>query len=169
MSEKTRVCTECKKKQDIEEFTYGNKVIRVVWKCKKCRNNDCKKYKKGHREDVSKYNKKYKSDNKDDIDEYNKKYFAANKDTIYTHKKNNPQYAITSKLRADLNRLIKRESKKYELIGCSRNFLTEWFKFLFEEDMNFDNYGTKWQVDHVIPCINFDLLDNDDVNKCFHW
>lgn len=174
--EETRVCNKCNEEQDIMEFTYGKKV-RVVKQCRKCRNANCRKYKKTHKDEIKDYNKQYKRENKEDIDKYNAQYFSENKKTIYErhnayiqeYRKTNPQFAIGEKLRGIVRKIICRESKKYELIGCSRKFLVEWFKFLFEDDMNMENHGDVWHVDHVIPCKIFDLEDDDESERCFHW
>ncbi len=35
--------------------------------------------------------------------------------------------------------------------------------------MNFENYGTIWELDHVIPCSSFDLSIEENKKKCFSW
>jgi 5-methylcytosine-specific restriction endonuclease McrA len=35
--------------------------------------------------------------------------------------------------------------------------------------MSWDNYGTYWQVDHIVPCSKFNLTDHSQVLKCFHF
>lgn len=35
--------------------------------------------------------------------------------------------------------------------------------------MNWDNYGSYWEVDHVIPCNSFDIEDNNQQLECFNW
>jgi hypothetical protein len=35
--------------------------------------------------------------------------------------------------------------------------------------MAWNNYGTLWEIDHIIPCANFDLDDAAQQRACFHW
>jgi len=62
-----------------------------------------------------------------------------------------------------------KNSPTLELLGCSLEFLLEWFKFRFDENMTFENHGPLWHIDHVIPCSLFDLLDTEEIARCFHW
>ena len=34
--------------------------------------------------------------------------------------------------------------------------------------MSWNNYG-KWHVDHIRPCIDFDLSKPEEQQKCFHY
>lgn len=36
----------------------------------------------------------------------------------------------------------------------------------FLPGMTWDNYGA-WHVDHVVPCVKFDLGDDEEVRRCF--
>lgn len=35
--------------------------------------------------------------------------------------------------------------------------------------MLFDNYGSVWSIDHVIPCYYFDVTNDKELHKCFNW
>ena len=35
--------------------------------------------------------------------------------------------------------------------------------------MTFENHGTYWHLDHVIPCARFNLEDNAQLKICVHW
>ena len=35
--------------------------------------------------------------------------------------------------------------------------------------MTLENYGFVWQFDHCLPMASFNLLDENDMKKCFHW
>jgi hypothetical protein len=35
--------------------------------------------------------------------------------------------------------------------------------------MNWDNYGSYWSIDHVIPVCKFDLTDENENLKCWNW
>ena len=35
--------------------------------------------------------------------------------------------------------------------------------------MTLENYGDFWHIDHVKPCASFDLNDEEEKMKCFHY
>lgn len=45
----------------------------------------------------------------------------------------------------------------------------EWLKYNFDDKMNWDNYGSYWHIDHVIPCAHFDFTKEEDIKTCFIW
>ena len=35
--------------------------------------------------------------------------------------------------------------------------------------MNLENYGSLWNIDHTLPCSSFNLLEFQQMEKCFNW
>ena len=35
--------------------------------------------------------------------------------------------------------------------------------------MTVENYGSVWQIDHCLPIVSFNLLNENDMKKCFNW
>jgi hypothetical protein len=35
--------------------------------------------------------------------------------------------------------------------------------------MTFENYGSYWHVDHVIPCSKFNFENEENIKDCFRW
>ena len=54
-------------------------------------------------------------------------------------------------------------------IGCNIQYLREWFEYNFTEEMSWDNYGSFWSIDHIIPVCKFDLTNEDEKLKCWNW
>ena len=54
-------------------------------------------------------------------------------------------------------------------IGCSIEECKNWLKYQFDKNMNWENYGSYWEIDHVVPCSSFDLSNDNDIYKCFSW
>ena len=54
-------------------------------------------------------------------------------------------------------------------MGCDSHFLKLWLKFQFDEKMNWNNYGSYFQIDHVKPCSLFNVDDDNDSRLMNHW
>ena len=59
--------------------------------------------------------------------------------------------------------------KPNTLIGCTTRQLKEHLERNFKSWMTWGNYGTKWQVDHIIPCASFDHTDPKQRLQCWHF
>jgi hypothetical protein len=59
--------------------------------------------------------------------------------------------------------------KKEQLVGCSVKFLKNWLEWQFDSNMNWENIGSYWHIDHVTPCTSFDLSIEEEQLKCFNW
>jgi len=35
--------------------------------------------------------------------------------------------------------------------------------------MNWTNFGSYWQIDHILPINSFDFSNENDKHICFHW
>jgi len=64
---------------------------------------------------------------------------------------------------------IKRK-RTMNLTGCSLDFLYLYIEKQFTEGMSWDNYGKYgWHIDHIIPCNTFNLFDEKEQERCFHY
>ena len=177
----TKVCTKCDEEKDIDEFLIEKKTGKPRSYCKNCGRIMCKDYKAKNRDKIAVYNKKYKSVNKDDISVYNHDYNKNNRQAIQKRqtrtrrerKENDPNFKITTDLRSKLHTFVKfegiRAKSMQDLISCNWLSFELWLTFQFDDDMTMENYGDYWTLDHVIPCCNFDLTDEENQKICFHW
>lgn len=83
-------------------------------------------------------------------------------------------YRIRRTLRSRLTNALKgkgaKSQKTLELLGCSVEQLKQHLEMQFQEGMDWSNYGKHgWHVDHIIPCVSFDLFDPEQQKKCFHY
>ena len=157
-------------------LTEENKVKRQRL-CRSCNSVLCKEYKKKNKESISEYNKKYKKEHKSEIDIYNHNYNIINRKTIQERhtkylkdkRQTDPNYKISVTCRNRIKKLIKGVHKTSTLIDCEKDLLMKWFEKNFSEGMTFENHGTFWHIDHVIPCKHFNLTDDKELKMCFHW
>jgi hypothetical protein len=54
-------------------------------------------------------------------------------------------------------------------VGCTIEEFKTHLQAKFKEDMTWENYGTAWHIDHIIPCAAFDLKDSVQLHACFHF
>jgi len=145
--------------------------------CRDCNSKLCKEYKQNNKDIISSYNKKYKSSHKEDIKVYNHEYNIKNRDTIQKRhtkylkekRKTDFNYKISVNCRNKIKKMVKVNYSSFKLVGCTPSFLKEWLKFNFKPGMTFENYGSHWHIDHVVPCYNFKLTDDKQLKECFHW
>lgn len=81
----------------------------------------------------------------------------------------NINYRIKKSLAARLRNVLEKNDTTMNYIGCNIQYLREWFEYNFTEEMNWDNYGYYWFIDHVIPIYKFDLSDEIEKLKCWNW
>jgi hypothetical protein len=89
-------------------------------------------------------------------------------------KRNEVYYKLITNLRnrlyqAVVLKSIKKSDKTLNLIGTSSNHIRNWLEYQFNSKMNWNNYGSYWVIDHVIPCNSFNLEMKNEQQKCFHW
>ena len=51
---------------------------------------------------------------------------------------------------------------------CSVSFLKGFLEAKFKEGMTWENHG-EWHIDHIKPCASFNLIDEEEQKKCFHY
>ena len=96
-------------------------------------------------------------------------------------KKWTPQEDITDAL------LKIREKKKWQLayrryvlegtpseayapyFGLDAETLRKWFEIQFTDDLSWENFGARWQFDHIIPTAYFDYTNDADLKLCWSF
>ena len=155
-------------------------------KIKKCK----KQYYLDNQEKIKEERKQYYLDNKEKIKQYKKQYYLDNQKKIKKWKLNNKEKIRKTRREYEKNRLktdpifkiiryqrrrmravLKGEFKcksTIELLGCSAEYCWNHLEQQFKPGMTRDNYGL-WHVDHILPCVSFDLSNPKQQKKCFHY
>ena len=84
-----------------------------------------------------------------------------------------PEFKLVKILRSRLNSALNRRNiqkgfSTMELTGCELPFLKEYLEAKFTEGMSWKNHGD-WHIDHIKPCCSFDLKNEEEQKKCFHY
>lgn len=84
-----------------------------------------------------------------------------------------PSFRVAQTMRSRLTRVMARTRRKKQrtasVVGCSPKFLAQHLEKQFKRGMSWENYGTAWHIDHVIPCASFDHAKPDQVAVCWNW
>jgi hypothetical protein len=81
----------------------------------------------------------------------------------------NINYRIKKSLAARLRNVMNKNDTTMNYIGCNIQYFREWLEFNFTSDMNWDNYGSFWSIDHIIPVCKFNLTNETEKYQCWNW
>jgi hypothetical protein len=151
-----------------------------------------KEYYQNNKEKIKEYSKNWYSKNSEKIAPVKKQWYLNNQDTVKKSrqkwKENNEEfnkwymneyiknkyhtninYRIKTILNKRIRDYIKKDKKTLEYVGCNIPFFKKWIEYQFDEHMSWDNMGSYWEFDHVIPCASFDFSNEKDIFKCYNW
>ncbi|NBU33740.1 hypothetical protein EB118_12245 [bacterium] len=82
-------------------------------------------------------------------------------------RKKNVHYRLKKSLAAKIRRSISTQTNTLDYIGCNIHYLREYLQFNFTAEMNWDNYGTFWDIGHVVS--EFDLAVESEKYRYWNW
>lgn len=193
-------CTRCNVIKESYQFSKCNSSKDgLQFRCKVCRSEDMKVWRKNNEEYCKKYAHESWLNNKESKSKYSKKYQTLNKEQQKTYSKKHRQtkkgietrkkyrkieyklkYGIDTEwtlkliLRNRLKNAVKnnfQKGKTLKILGCSIQDLKLYLEQQFNNNMNWDNYGKNkyWEIDHIKPCSSFNLTDIEQQKQCFHY
>lgn len=155
-------CYECNRKIDLfRSKSPLYKENKRRWGRSEKRKANRKKYRE--RERI--YNKEYRKRN---IDLFRKK----EREYAKKRKAEDHNYKMATKLRTSVHRILagrRKTGSTTELLGMPLIDCIKYLESKFDKHMTWENYGTYWHIDHIIPCAAFDLSDPIQQKQCFHY
>lgn len=110
---------------------------------------------------------------------YDRRYHRKNRDRNRKRRQDyqrryrrDPARRLAHNLRTRLSKFIRRETGRAStenLLGCSFGQFKSYIEALFGKGMTWENYGSHWHIDHIIPVSAFDLGNPEHVRRCFHF
>lgn len=157
-----KTCKECLNERDkIRKKNLRQKKIETTMvKCEKCKEEKALK-------DFAKLKKFYKI--KICLSCYPKFLKEQKNEWCKNETKSNINYRLKKSLATRLRTVLVKNDSTINYIGCNIQYLRKWFEYNFTKDMNWDNYGSYWSIDHIIPVCKFDLTIEDEKFKCWNW
>jgi hypothetical protein len=120
--------------------------------------------------------KKYRDNNKDHFNKKSKEYSQKNRKLLsQKDKERRNSDNLFRTIRYVRNRInqyfksknYKKDSKSFELVGCSPEFLKSHIESLFTDGMSWDLVGRCIHIDHIIPLSSGKTID--EVKKLCHY
>ena len=168
-----QLCSHCKKKKDVSEF-YPSFQYKGGRKCKPCAREYSRNHHKKTYEDRRHHFQDYYQKNKEDRQKWQTEYRKENWDKIKKYRKLPEIHLVRMQSKYVSSRIKKaggtksQSSGKY--LGCTTKELMVHLEKQFQPGMSWDNHGFRgWHIDHIRPCNSFDLTDEEQVRKCFHY
>jgi len=120
------------------------------------------------------YLKKWREKNKETLAIKRKEWIKGEKGLLLLRKyRKYPVNKIKTNLRKRMKILL--DSAKTEkmsvssLIGCNSIDFRRHIEKQFTKCMTWDNYGSHWHIDHILPCASFDHSDKRQIAQCWHF
>jgi hypothetical protein len=128
-----RTCPKCKIEKELISSNFGKNKSEIggfQYTCKECHKTHYKR----------KYNPKHNNPS------YNLKY----KNLKY---QNNIEYRLLVILRNRVHQYLTKSNceDSIDFLGCTIKFYKKYIEEKFDIKMNWENYGTYWEIDHIIP------------------
>ena len=175
-------CNRCNILQEDTNFYIIKNGKSLHSKCKTCCSIVNKEnQKKRDKDKKNKYNKsyylKYKADiflqNREQKNAYQRDYYLKNKSIIFEKEKyryhNDIKFRLSKIYKNRLTSYIKGENNSMKYLKCDLVELQNFIEIQFNKDMSWENKGTVWELDHVVPISKFNLEKLNHIETCFHW
>jgi hypothetical protein len=194
-----KVCTKCKISKSVDIFgKLKSAKDNLRSECNDCRREyrtavsdhikeKNKIYYEKNKNAVLEKNKEYRNNNKQSINlkrnEYRKcedvkkhiklkqrEYLPIRKEQIKQRRKIDLNFRLSEVLRSKLHKLLHNRKTTYsKYIDCDLEWLKKWLEYRFDKNMTWENFGSYWQIDHILPIHSFNFENEDEIRICFHW
>ena len=177
-------CPTCDKSKELNEFNKQCSSWDGLGRmCRECNNEYRQNKRKNdpkYREKDMIYNENYKKSGRrrevSDIRYENKREEIIENVKKYNKKKykEDPYFRAVFLIRCRIGKVLRernigKQDKTYDLLGCSKKEFTKYFEAKFTEGMSWDKMGNEIHIDHIKPCCSFDLKNEEEQKKCFHY
>lgn len=182
MEEINHTCVKCKALKLKTEFVLDKrqaqghanvcKVCRATHKLNYARSNEDQKKKKKEYSSRPERREKHRAANA----AYRKRYPERNRarKLAYVKRKyhSDLKYKISARVKGRMYDVLKGtpSPKTIELLGCSVDYYKHYIESKFQEGMTWENHSLHgWHIDHIIPLASFDLTNEEELKKAFHY
>lgn len=150
-----------------------------------------RRWRKENREKVRGFTQKWRENNREKSREIERAWRAANPDKtkaktkrylktkglkhLKSRRENDPWFANRQSLSLRTRMAIKAQGGSktgsiLQILGAPIVVVRAHIQSQFKKGMTWKNWGRKgWHLDHIVPCAAFDLTNEEQRRKCFHY
>lgn len=158
-----KICKYCQQPKPLSDFSYNKSNIdKLNTRCKECFKPIYKKHRIKHRKSILDYgrNRKFSQHYKEKSKIYSKKRRA------------NPFYRAANNVSRGIRRSIGSDKGGHhweDVVGYTFDELKSHLEKQFVEGMTWENYGTKWHIDHIRPMCSFNIqhIEDEEFKQCW--
>jgi len=180
----TKICTSCLIEKEETEYTKKGNGLKPI--CKSCNAARMKVYHQSNSEKEKQYRvtkkdqlKSYREKNKEKISDQKKEWYQKNKPRLLSDQNEKRRSSFEHKLRHNLSSMIRHSLRKQglsksnakwqDLVGYTLEQLKEHLENRFTPEMTWENYGSFWHIDHIVPhsWFKFEDITCDSFKACW--
>jgi len=106
---------------------------------------------------------KWRNENPEKIKGYDKKFRNKNK-TLFQIKN-----SIVCRIWGALQKTTPKNQKTIYYLGCNIDFYKNYLESQFIQGMTWENYGSVWEIDHILPISSFNLFLEEEQLIAFNY
>ena len=146
--------------------------------CKLCLNSNFKTYYHTSGRKNNEYYKTYRKENKEYFNNYSHNHYHTNKELYREWERERYATDLPFRIKHITSTRIHEALKTYQILkndrtieylGCSIGDYCNYLELKFDDKMNWNNQGDYWHIDHIKPIAAFDLNNEEELYKCFHY
>lgn len=86
----------------------------------------------------------------------------------------NPKHKVRNNISKSFREIMKSvkrggSCRLSSILGCTTAYFRIHLESQFKKGMRWENYGTTWHIDHILPSSSFDHNDQEQVKRCWHY
>lgn len=184
------ICKPCLKKTNEQNKEIRSEYNKKYWQeTKEEQKKRNKEWRKNNPEKVKQAMSNWLENNKEHKKEIDKKYRKEHREQYnqnharyvkeqYHKLKNDPErteeftkFKIQKNMSRRLREILGQDKSErcMDYVGCSLDDFKKHIESTMTDDMSWENYGTLWHIDHIIPCVAFDATDPFELKVCWHF
>ena len=139
-------------------------------------------YDKEYNEKNKEIRAKHYAENKDEVNRISREWYEKNKEYRKEYKRkyiNNlrstdPLVKVKDSIRSLIRQSLKKKgyskkSRTHDILGCSFEKFKLHLENQFKPWMNWGNYGSYWEIDHIKPIENYNFNNENEIYECWNY
>ena len=178
-----KTCLTKERKDNIEKIREYN--VKYWENTKDSQKEKCKIWRDHNKDYIKEKNIQYRKENAKEMDkkrwqvvkkrleedkEFKEEKAKQRREAEKVKRKTDPEWKLKQNVSRRIRELLQTKSKSsVKYLGCTIPELRTHLEKQFNEQMNLENQGLYWHIDHIIPCAAFDLSNEFEINACFNY